>query len=558
MLVAVAPDLPGGAEAFAVGSDADWDTEGWTATDGEGTVAIPPMHLATGSEEWLVSDLAAWRGLQGAEPAAAWQETGAFQLANAGEGLRLVAPDGHDADAFAWGKGTVPGMSGALNRTSEALVYTRDENPAWIDTDRAADWTTPRLHRVGESHLGSPTFTVNELTLYSSPDSSHEVLSGLVAQARTRLHLHVYEFGSLDLAHRLAEAKRSHPALDLQVLVDSAPVGLTAPARHRETQAMREIQAAGGTVLLAGHGRYDYHHLKVLVADETVAVQSENWVDSGVPRDPTTGNRGWGVAVTDPAMADWFAAWMADDRAAWDTAPFDAAAFDPLAEPVSDAAPRSGAYGPVVPAVTLTGEFQVTPLVSPDATQDPRHDPVAALVDAAQKGVAAQELDVTVTAANPIGWSSPDPLAESLERAAGRGVDVRVLAAAPFSDEEAGGNAPALAWLQDRGVAAATIARPGILTLHNKGIVVDDRIAVVGSMNANHHSRSENREVALVLEGPGVAPWFQALFDSDWQGVSAGPDSGVIGKDIHSLPGAQVPSLLAVVGVVVAVRVRSK
>lgn len=553
VFVGVAPNLPAATEAVAVGSNAPWDLSGWTVTDGEGTVTLPPLRLQAGEALWLASDVDAWRGLQGYEPALAWDAAGRFQLADTGEGLRLVDPLGQETDAFAWGRGEEHGFEGSITRTSQGLVYRRDAG--WPDTDSAADWVTPRLHRVGESDLDAPTFTARQMTLYSSPDSSHEVLAGLIAQARERLHLHVYQLGSLDLAAKLAAAKEANPGLDLQVLVDRSPVGLSAPDRHRTTQALLGIQEAGGGAHLAGHGRYNYHHLKVLVADGTVAVQSENWVESGVPRDPSTGNRGWGVAVHDRAIADWFAEWMAADRAAWDTELFDAALFDPLFTPVAEAAPRTGLYGPRVPPLRIEGVFHVRPLVSPDHTHDPRHDPVAALVDRAQSRVLVQQLDLSVTAANPLGWHAPDPLLDALGRAAGRNVVIQAQAAKPFSQTDAG-NQPALDWLASRGAATSVLDRPGLGTLHNKGLVVDDRWVVLGSMNGNHHSRSANREVILLLDAPQAAQWYAGLFEADWDGRRAERDAGVIGEDLRSLPWAPLPSLLAVAGVAALLKVR--
>jgi hypothetical protein len=549
MLVGVAPYLEGSVEGIAVGSDAAWDMAGWRVTDGEGTVHLPSRVLAVGQTAWFTNDLAAWESLQG-WPAESWNASGRFQLSNQGEGLRLLAPDGSNVDAFAWGTGSEAGFTDSVRRTSRNLVYLRDVG--WPDTDSPLDWATPRMHRIGESNIQAATFTVHNVTLYSSPDSSHEVLSRLIAAARERLHLHVYQFTSLDLAERLAEAKRTR-GLDVQVLVDSSPVGFRASERNRETQALLSIQSSGGNVVLAGHGRYAYHHLKVLVADDVVAVQSENWVESGVPRDPSAGNRGWGVAVHDAALADWFAGWMRADREAWDTKPFDATQFNPLFDPVAEAPPRTGSYRPRVPPIVLLGAMQVTPIISPDMTQDPRRDPVAAIIDRAASRVVAQQLDLTVWAKNPLGWSSPDPLADALARAAARGLDVRAQAAAPFSNDDTG-NQQALDWLSERGARTHVLDREGLRALHNKGVIADGMV-LVGSMNGNHNSRSANREVGMLLESPAAAQWYLALFDGDWGGANA-RDVGVIERDLRGLPWAPFPSLLVATGVALYIRVR--
>jgi phosphatidylserine/phosphatidylglycerophosphate/cardiolipin synthase-like enzyme len=537
MLVAVVPDLPGseaGGEAFAVGSDTAADLSGWTVTDGDRAFTFPAGTAATpGQPVWVAMNQAEW-ARHGGPPAL----LGDLRLGNDGDTLRLLDPAGAEADAVSW------------ESASPGLVLQRDRDPLWVDTDRPQDWATPRTHKVGETALPQPTFTVQAITAYASPDSSFAVLDGLARGARERLHLHVYELRSMELVDALVAAKAASPGLDLQVLVDEAPVGMTASERHLTADALRRVQAAGGQAWLAQPGRYDDWHLKVLVADGVVALQSENWVASGVPVDPSTGNRGWGVALQSREAADWFAGWMAADRAAWDVAPFELAAFDPQFEPPGRAAARVGDYGPLVPARRLDGPFEVVPLVAPDHTADPRRDPVARLVAAAQRRVDAQQLDLAVEARNQVGWAGPDPLAAAFAEAAGRGVAVRVQAAAPFAATDAG-NGPELAWLAARGVATQVLDRPGLGTLHNKGIVVDDAV-VLGSMNGNHHSRSENREAGVVLRGPGVADYYAALFEADWAGETE-RDWSVVGQDLRGLP-AQGP--IVILGLLLASRSR--
>lgn len=561
-LVGVAPDLPGpgpGDDGFAIGADVDADVSGYRVTDGEGTWIVPAgTHLVAGQPLWVVGDLPTWQHFQGPGPSVQLKDgrlEGDLVLANAGDSLTLLAPDGAPIDSFAWGDKTTAGTSGSVTYTSSGLVYLRDHDiDGWIDTNDRSDWITPRMHRIGESHLDQPTFTADQLTLYSSPDSSFHVLSGLIANATQRLHLHVYELRSAALTDLLVAARTARPTLDLQVFLDDNPVGQTSPERHATADALRRIQAAGGNVTLGGSGRYDDFHLKVLVADDSVAVQSENWVDSGVPQDPTLGNRGWGTVVHSPAMAAWFANWLAADRHAWDAKSFDLATFDPLFAPPDRAAPAAGAYAPVVPETVLSGTFEVTPWVAPDHTQDPRDDPLARLIGSARSRVDVEELDLATGAANSLGWRSDDPLLKALEAAAERGVTVRVLAAPPFSAADAG-NAAALAALSSHHAVAAELARPGITTLHNKGLIVDDAV-VVGSMNGNHHSRSANREVDLLLRGPGVADAYERLFASDLAPPAPPADVGAIGRDLHGLPPAPLPTLFVVLAVGALLRSR--
>ncbi|MFA5945012.1 MAG: hypothetical protein WC876_11180, partial [Candidatus Thermoplasmatota archaeon] len=332
------------------------------------------------------------------------------RLGNDGDDLTLMGPDGTILDAFEFGDGT-----DFDSPASPGLVLQRLRNgPVWQDTDSSADWRTPRLHRIGESELARPTFDVESLTLYASPDSSFDTLVRLVALARERLHLHVYEFRSAALADALVAAKQANPALDLQVLVDANPVGAGQEDRHATADALRRIEAVGGVATLAGNGRYDDHHLKVLVADDAVAVQSENWVPSGVPQDPSWGNRGWGVVVHDAAASDWFAAWMQADRSAWDAQPFELASYDPTFVAPAREAARTGSYGPAVAAKDLVGRFRITPVVAPDHTQDPRFDPIAILASHATQLLDVQQLDLSTSGRNSLGWFGDDPLANAI------------------------------------------------------------------------------------------------------------------------------------------------
>jgi cardiolipin synthase len=547
LLVAVVPDLPGpgpGDEGFAVGCREACHLAGVTVTDGESAWAFPPgASLAAGGLLWVVANGTAWEAHDG--PAPFLMAADLPRLANDGDDLALVAADGTRLDGLAYGD--VPAADLDPPASPGLVLQRLRQGSGWQDTDSGDDWRTPRLHRIGESALPRPTFDVDRLTVYASPDSSFDTLAGLMASATTRLHLHVYELRSAALADRLVAAKQANPGLDLQVLVDANPVGAGAEDRHATADALRRIQAAGGAAVLAGNGRYDDHHLKVLVADDAVAVQSENWVPSGVPEDPTWGNRGWGVVLHDADAADWFAAWMEADREAWDVAPFDLASFDPTFQAPPREAPRAGGYGPLVPARTLVGPFRVTPVVAPDHVQDPALDPIAALAAGTTGRLVVQQLDLSLAGSNRLGWSGSDPLADALVSAAGRGAAVRVLAAAPFAADDTD-NAEALVWLRERGVAGATFDRAG-LVLHNKGLVADGAV-VVGSLNGNLHSRAQNREVSLIVESAEAADYFAAAFEADWDGEEAPRDWWAPAKDLRGIPLAPWPILLAILGVV--------
>lgn len=570
LLVAVAPDLPGpgpGDEGVAIWSPDPVDLSGWSLGDGEGGWRFPDgARLAAGEVAYLVGDEAVWAAHDGPAPRWSWADTSdAPVLANRGDQVHLVDPAGRVVDGFAWGDATTDAMDGAITTRSPGLVYQRfQERPdaapgggpeaAWVDRDMAADWITPRLHRIGESDLPLDTFHVDRVAPYAAPDHIYATLVQHIGAAKERLHIHLYELRSPALVDAVVAAKEAHPGLDLQVLVDEGPVGLTDSDRHEVAYGLQRVQDAGGDVFLAGKGRYAFHHLKVFVADDAVAVQSENGVPAGVPAYPSWGNRGWGAVVHDAALADWFSGWMAADRAAWDTQPFRLGAWDPLYQEPPRHHARAGAHDPVPALPSLRGDLRVTPIIAPEHTAHPGRMPVWDAIDQAEERVWVQQMTLRGWSSNRLGWDRPDPLWQALQDAAGRGVDVRVQAAAPFSPDDTR-NEAVLAELAAAGVQVATLERPGITALHNKGIIVDDAV-LVGSLNGNHASRARNREVALWMEGGGVADPYASWFLDDWRFDGRDRDwdavKGDMGRLVEAVRDRAAPVPILLVGLLLA------
>jgi phosphatidylserine/phosphatidylglycerophosphate/cardiolipin synthase-like enzyme len=107
--------------------------------------------------------------------------------------------------------------------------------------------------------------------------------------------------------------------------------------------------------------------------------------------------------------------------------------------------------------------------------------------------------------------------------AARRGVEVRILLSGAWYVAEE--NAALVSWLEgwaDRNDAPLMVklAEPGgrYETVHAKGLLVDDEVAVLGSLNWNRHSARENREVALALYGEEPVAYYRESFEADWSG----------------------------------------
>jgi len=122
----------------------------------------------------------------------------------------------------------------------------------------------------------------------------------------------------------------------------------------------------------------------------------------------------------------------------------------------------------------------------------------------------------------------------ALRRAASRGVEVRLLLSdAWYVREENTQTAQRFREWADRNDAPLTakVAAPDgrYEKIHAKGAVIDDKRAVVGSLNWNEQAATANREVVLVLHGSDAADYFGAVFDADWGAGGFDTPVGVIG-----------------------------
>ena len=534
--------------------------DGWTIADGRSSVRFPPNAtilpgatlFVTGNATEFLSDAGflpdfETRGSRPDVPQA--PATGRWpSLANEGGSVALEDPGGSIIDAFAWGKdqnGT--GWTGPpAEAPLQGEVARRAIGPygGWLDTNSSADWPSSRYVIVGRSDFPLASFDVEKVTAFVSPDCSFPILARELEAARNTVYLEVYQFESWPLAMELESACRR--GLDIRVLMEGAPVGGILD-QERAIAALLAGSGASVSFLSAcppdgTNDRYTYLHAKFCVIDNvTSMVASENWNPAGFPSDPAFGNRGWGVLVRSAGLASFLASvFLRDSNIRMrDVFPYSETSpwfGPPSAGFVPDPAAPSGNYTPVFQAADSGPGAHVTAVLSPDTS---------ALVDASVLGLigaASGTLDAELLSC-ALGWTSagaklPESYLDALVSDARRGVRVRVLLDGTYSDPSdfRMDNGDVLNYLQytaeKEGLdLQARMARvPGILAIHNKGIVVDGKKALVSSINWDPTSVLENREAGLIIEDAGVASYFEEVFLHDWNASAArDPANGTVG-----------------------------
>ena len=101
-------------------------------------------------------------------------------------------------------------------------------------------------------------------------------------------------------------------------------------------------------------------------------------------------------------------------------------------------------------------------------------------------------------------------VAQELKSLARQGVKVRVLVAPP---DEIAANGVLRSWMSGTRVEVRYLETP---YLHAKYLVVDGRVAYIGSANLSTGSLDDNREVGIVTSSPEVIPTLLRTFEYDW------------------------------------------
>ena len=397
----------------------------------------------------------------------------------------------------------VVGLDGRLRLANGGEELLLRAGKSTVDTARYRDAPESRIRvfaagtwrPVGATEMEPVTVGGSEATAFVLPDASKQVIETL-RSADNRLLLGGYTLTSERVTDALVDAHER--GVTVRVLLDGSPVG---GMSERQAEQLTRLSEAGVDVrLLDGQRvRYAHHHPKYAVVDDRALVLTENFKPAGTGG---MSSRGWGVVLSNAeltaALADLHAAdWTWRAAMPWSTyrRGRDFVAAEPA---VGDFETRHQPKQVTVETATL--------LVAPDnaASAVERH------IDRAETRVLVQQVEID---------SRENRLLQAALRAADRGVTVRIqLSSGWYVREE---NAALVGWLNRRADAegwdlTARVDDPeGYEKIHTKGVIVDDT-AILGSLNWGRTAMTENREVAVALEGEAVADYYAGVFDDDW------------------------------------------
>ncbi|WP_277552992.1 phospholipase D-like domain-containing protein [Halobaculum limi] len=399
------------------------------------------------------------------------------------------------------GERVVLRRGGSNGTVVDSVTYGRaPEGERWLSE------TDPPWRPVGFEPRDPVSLGRVDTTAFVLPDDPATPLEP-IDQAQERILLAGYTFASERVTRGLVAA--NDRGVTVRVLVDGAPVGgiSTRQARLLDRLVAADIEVR---VVAGPHARVRYHHAKYVVADETAVVLTENWKPSGVGG---ASSRGWGVTLRSPRAADGVATVFETD-AGWR----DARLWSTFraGRSFTETETTTGEYPSRHPAVDAEAT-DVTLLTAPGNAEAG----VVSVVDDADRRV--DVIQPTVR---------PGPLLVSTRRAAERGVQVRLLLSGAWYvvDENEALVATLNRWSDQQGVPfEARVADPAgrYGKIHAKGVVADD-VAVVGSLNWNPTSATENREVVVAVESETVAEYYREVFEGDWTADGGADGTGAV------------------------------
>jgi phosphatidylserine/phosphatidylglycerophosphate/cardiolipin synthase-like enzyme len=403
-------------------------------------------------------------------------------------------------------EGPVYGLSDDLQLANGGETLTLRRNGTVVDRlnytaapegERRLRNATTRWQPLGATDrpvVTGDTGTVRVFTLPDAPD----VATGTLADADRRILFAGYTLTDDAVAEQLLAAAGRN--VSVRVLVDGDPVGGLA---RRQAVILDRLAAAGIEVRVLGgqRARYDFHHAKYAVVDDSVLVATENWKHAGLGGN---GSRGWGVVTHQPRVVSGLADTFRADAGWRDARPW----TEYRASKTFDSAPAANATYPTqFKPRTVTVE-QTHLLVAPDNAEAG----ILARLGNATDTIAVEQVSL---------GGRTQPFVQATLAAAHRGVEVRVLLSSAWYVEAE--NRKLVSWLNDRADSEnlpldAKLAKPRdkFEKIHAKGVVIDGDQVILGSLNWNNNSARDNREVVLVLEGESVGAYYQRVFDADW------------------------------------------
>ena len=331
---------------------------------------------------------------------------------------------------------------------------------------------------------------------FVSPDNSYNILVDVIRSANYTIFIEMYSMSHPFLAKELNDA------IDrgVRVIVIFEHYHASSFENMYTEWAAYNLTVAGASVYWANNEEFYFAHSKFMVVDNTtVVVESANWAKTGVPVNPSYGNREWGIVIRNENLTQEFLEVFLNDLTIAD--PY-ILGEEPEWHPSLFVS--SGSYPhPFEDPLYFSGNISVEAMFAPDNAEEA----ILKLLNSANESIYVQQNYIYLYWGDEI-----NPFVEALVSAAARGVEVKVIIdVGSMSKSE-----DAAEYLLANGVDVRWSNDTYFVTTHNKGIIVDGKIVLISSINWSETSVRRNREAGIIVYCEKIAQYYVDVFNWDW------------------------------------------
>ncbi|ACU60941.1 phospholipase D-like domain-containing protein [Chitinophaga pinensis] len=390
----------------------------------------------------------------------------------------------------------------------------------WEDTAAVAEAAAPAIAYTPppEDRVKLEEMEVNNITCHVGPDSGWYTLKPFLEGTTERLTVAMYEFYAehiIKTVTKLGEDTTAELNMILQVSTNDETIEET--LRESWGDRLTFVRAS-----VSGPNRIfnNSYHTKVAVRDSNAFwLSSGNWspnsqpdVVPGADQFPyRKGNREWHVIIEDAPLAVMYEEFIRYDmeQAAQVGAPEAAPIMPDLLIPASFLEQEAGVIQPFpFEAQTFASSgtpVKVKPLMSPDNYAEE----LLTLIESATKSLYLQFSYIRQPSKEVF-----DHIIDAIAQKMKEGIDVRVLVSSNQNADHSDLLIAKRGWKR-------SMFRKQSAKMHNKGVLVDGKIAVVGSNNWSTDGTQYNRDTSLVFYSRPIAQYFTKVFLFDWDNLSS-------------------------------------
>ncbi len=382
----------------------------------------------------------------------------------------------------------------------------------------------PRIRYSPPVGFGLTECLAARVICHASPDAGWTTLEKFLRATSSNLTVGMYDFTATHIREVVAAALGTHGTLKLILQRGQAP--LTGAKRYDITddetvEALREAldeRFEHEWASVSGPRRVfaSAYHLKVAVQDgRRVWLSSGNWQTSNQPPIDPVGNRSedwaplldfnreWHVVLESPELAEQFETHLLHDIQQARDANELAEAYRQSKQLRTTAAPLSVQEPPRYFGAREVERVRVQPLLTPDNYRE--H--VLELLREAEHSILFQNQSLSLLTHEKNEPAFEELVGVLLEKQREL-PDVRIIIRGDFAPRTP------LERLKKFGFDMRKVRCQN--RCHTKGLVIDGKIAVVGSHNWTNQGVLANRDASVIIHDAEVAAYFATLFEFDW------------------------------------------